>query len=85
MKGTVAIIERDQVQIMRNMSLLKKIPSETSLVKQNNLRNNDIDDDLDFDTSTLDPPIAPRPQFPRRERPQRDRRPPVRYQDFQRY
>ena len=83
-KGTVAI-ERDDVQIMRNMSLLKKISSDpTPQVKRNNLSDSsDCDDELEF--PVIDVPITPRPQFPRQERPQRIRRPPQRYQDFQRY
>ena len=84
-KGTVAVIERDDVQIMRNMSLLKKISSDpTPQVKRNNLSDSsDCDDELEF--PDIDLPITPRPQFPRQERPQRVRRPPPRYQDFQRY
>ena len=91
-KGTVAIIERDGSQIMRNMSFLKKIPEQTSQVKplefkadNNVMDSSDSDDDLEFDTSALDLPIIPRPEFPRQGRPQRNRRPPRRYHDFQRY
>ena len=90
-KGTVAIIQRDNVKIMRNLSLLKKVPSTslftTKPINQPNVPLNDSDyDDLDFDTCGLDIPVAPRPQFPREERPQRpqrQRRPPARFADFQ--
>ena len=88
-KGTVAIIERDHVQIMRNKSFLRKVPSD-SLSQDRNLLNNksklvhtqenDDDDDLDFDSSTLDEP-GPRPQFPRR-RPVRVRREADRWGDM---
>ena len=83
-RGTVAIIKRDNIQIMRNLSLLKKIPPSSIVPKTTDQPRADLDDDdRDFDSSGLDLPIVPQPLPPRPERPQRQRRPPLRFADYE--
>ena len=89
-KGTAAIIERGRQRIMRNLSLLKKIPllcDDTPCLKlpHTTYPDSDLESELDFDSSALDLPVMPRPELPplgRADRPQRNRRPPPRYGDF---
>ena len=81
-KGTAVILERNGSKIMRNVSLVKKIPvgdkyqNSTSLGHSQKDNNEDEEDsDLDFDVSIH----IPRPIFPRmqtRRYPSRTRRPP---------
>ena len=84
-KGSVAIIERDGLRLMRNLNFLKQVPelstpgTNAQTVKVD--RYADIDDDLESDSSNLDLPVNPEPQLPRRQQPPRNRRLPARYRD----
>ena len=80
-KGTVAILSRDGKCIMRNKSLLKKVPSHNL----HNKLSDDDDDDDDLDFSLDLPQQSPRPVFPVERRPQRNRREPIRYGNLHSY